>query len=223
MWALFSSFSFGSPWLAGGASAAWVAGFTVCLSLIVSIGAQNAYVLRQAVAGRHVRVCVALCVLADAVLIGAGVAGLARLLESAPGLGRALTMGGAVFLLAYGLFAWHRALFGAGAGLQSDRGRARQGLLGVVGTLAAITLLNPHTYLDTVVLVGSIGARQEGALKWVFVAGSASASLLWFVLLAFAGRRLQAVFARALAWRLMDGITGAIMLGLSFWLWRGLA
>ncbi|CAM3524933.1 LysE/ArgO family amino acid transporter [Paracidovorax anthurii] len=222
MWALLSSFSFASPWLSGGASAAWVAGFTVCLSLIVSIGAQNAYVLRQAVAGRHVRACVALCVLIDAVLIGAGVAGMAGLLESAPGLGRALTVGGAAFLLAYGLFAWHRAVFGPGTGLQADRERARQGVLGVVGTLAAITLLNPHVYLDTVVLVGSIGARQDGMLKWVFVAGAASASLLWFLLLAFAGRQLQGVFARPAAWRLLDGFTGTVMLGLAFWLWCGL-
>lgn len=218
MWALLPSSSLFSG---GAASAAWLAGFTVCMSLIVSIGAQNAYVLRQAVAGRHVRACVALCVLADAVLIGAGVAGMARLLESAPGLAHVLTLG-AVFLLAYGLFAWHRALFGTGAGLRTDSDRTRQGLLGVLGTLAAITLLNPHVYLDTVVLVGSIGARQEGGLKWVFVAGAASASLLWFLMLAFAGRQLQGVFAKPMAWRLLDGLTGAIMLTLSFWLWQGL-
>lgn len=91
----------------------------------------------------------------------------------------------------------------------------------MLGTLAAITLLNPHVYLDTVVLVGSIGARQEGGLKWVFVAGAASASLLWFLMLAFAGRQLQGVFAKPMAWRLLDGLTGAIMLTLSFWLWQG--
>lgn len=223
MWALLSSSSSSTFGLSGGAApGAWLAGFTVCMSLIVSIGAQNAYVLRQAVAGRHVRACVVLCVVVDAVLIGAGVAGMARLLESAPGLGRMLTLGGAIFLLAYGLFAWHRALFGAGTGLRTEGDRTRQGLLGVLGTLAAITLLNPHVYLDTVVLVGSIGARQEGGLKWVFVAGAASASLLWFLMLAFAGRQLQGVFAKPMAWRLLDGLTGTIMLTLSFWLWQGL-
>ncbi len=92
----------------------------------------------------------------------------------------------------------------------------------MLGALAVITLLNPHVYLDTVVLIGSIGARQDGGLKWVFVAGAASASLLWFLLLAFAGRRLQNVFANPLAWRVLDTLTGATMFALAWWVARSL-
>ncbi|MBO9680085.1 MAG: LysE family transporter [Acidovorax sp.] len=202
-------------------SASWLAGFTVCLSLIVSIGAQNLYVLRQAVHGRHVRACVALCVACDALLIGAGVAGMAQLLGQAPRLAYYLTLGGVLFLLAYGLFAWRRALFSPGAGLDAARGGVERGLIGVLGTLAALTLLNPHVYLDTVVLVGSIGARQEGGLKWVFVAGAATASLVWFALLALAGRRLQRVFASPRAWQVLDAGTGAMMFVLAWWVWQG--
>ena len=91
----------------------------------------------------------------------------------------------------------------------------------MVGGLAVITLFNPHVYLDTVLLIGSIGARHEGALKWIFVLGAACASLTWFALLAWAGRRLQGLFARPRAWRLLDGLTGAMMLVLAWWVWQG--
>ena len=91
----------------------------------------------------------------------------------------------------------------------------------MLGALAAITLLNPHVYLDTVVLMGSMGARQPGAFQAAFVAGAASASLAWFLCLAFAGRKLQAVFARPQAWRALDALTGAMMLALAWWVWTG--
>lgn len=202
------------------AVSAWFAGFTVCLSLIASIGAQNLYVLRQAVQGEHVRACVAWCVASDALLVGLGVAGMARLLAGAPALAHLLQLGGALFLLAYGLFAWHRAFFAPAAGLGAQGGGVARGVLGVVSGLALITLLNPHVYLDTVVLIGSIGARQDGWLKWVFVLGAASASLAWFVALACAGRRLRGVFASPRAWRVLDGLTGAMMFALAWWVWR---
>ncbi|MDD2712683.1 MAG: LysE family transporter [Simplicispira sp.] len=202
-------------------SSSWLAGFTVCLSLIVSIGAQNLYVLRQAVSGQHVRACVAWCVLSDALLIGVGVAGMAQLLGRSPTLAHTLSLGGALFLLAYGLFAWWRALAAPAAQTEAVQGSAERGLLSVLGTLAVITLLNPHVYLDTVVLVGSIGARQDGGLKWVFVAGAASASLLWFAGLALAGRRLQGLFAHPRAWRVLDAGTGCMMLALAWWVWQG--
>ncbi|MDA8446620.1 LysE/ArgO family amino acid transporter [Paracidovorax valerianellae] len=210
-----------SSFSAASVSASWLAGFTVCLTLIVSIGAQNLYVLRQAVQGRHVRACVAWCVVCDALLVAVGVAGMAQLLGRSPTLAHYLTLGGAVFLFAYGCFAWHRAFFALQAGLAAT-GRAERGVLGVLGALAVITLLNPHVYLDTVVLIGSIGARQDGGLKWVFVVGAASASLLWFLLLAFAGRRLQNVFANPLAWRVLDTLTGATMFALAWWVARSL-
>lgn len=204
-------------------SAAWLAGFGVCLSLIASIGAQNLYVLRQAVRGEHVRACVALCVACDALLVALGVAGMAQLLGQSPTLAQWLQWGGALFLLAYGLFAWHRALFAPGAGLDAcGEGRVARGLLGVLSGLAVITLLNPHVYLDTVLLIGSIGARQQEGLKLVFVLGATCASLSWFVGLAWLGRRLQHWFANPRAWRWLDAFTGSTMLVLAWWVWQAL-
>jgi L-lysine exporter family protein LysE/ArgO len=209
-------------WNHAAAASSWLAGCTVCLSLIASIGAQNLYVLRQAVRGEHVRACIAWCVASDVLLVGLGVAGMARLLGASPTLAQWLQWGGALFLLAYGLLAWRRAFFARGAGPGAAGGqRVARGLLGVVGGLAAITWLNPHVYLDTVVLIGSMGARQHGWLKAVFVLGAASASLAWFAALALAGRRLQGLFAHARAWRVLDALTGAMMLVLAWWVWQG--
>ena len=210
-------------WTSSVISSSWLAGFTVCLSLIVSIGAQNLYVLRQAVSGQHVRACVAWCVVSDALLIAIGVAGMAQLLGRSPTLAHWLTLGGALFLLSYGLFSWWRVFTAPDAHVGTTQDSVPRGLLGVLSTLAVITLFNPHVYLDTVLLVGSIGAREDGALKWVFVLGAASASLVWFAGLALAGRRLQGVFANPLAWRVLDALTGCMMLALAWWVWRGVA
>lgn len=201
---------------------AWLAGFTVCLSLIVSIGAQNLYVLRQAVQERHVRACVAWCVFSDALLIGVGVAGMARLLDQRPDWAYTLGLGGVAFMLVYGLMALRRAVWAGGSTQADMAGESRRSLWHVVGTLVLITLFNPHVYLDTVLLVGSIGARQEGELKWFFVAGAASASMVWFTSLMALGRRLKHWFAQPRAWRLLDGLTAAMMLGLALWVWQGL-
>ena len=204
------------------ASSSWLAGFTVCFSLIVSIGAQNLYVLRQAVQGQHVRACVIWCAVCDAILVGVGVAGMAQIMSGSPTLARYLTLGGVLFLLAYGLFAWHRAFFAADQKLDADGSKAERSLLTVLSALAVITLANPHVYLDTVVLMGSIGAQQEGWAKWFFVIGAGSASLTWFVVLAVAGRRLRGVFANPKAWRVLDTLTGAMMFVLAWWVWQGL-
>lgn len=205
----------------------WLAGFTVCLSLIVSIGAQNLYVLRQAVSGQHVRACVAWCVFSDAMLIAIGVAGMAQVLGNSPTLAYYLTLGGAIFLLGYGLMALWRMVTAPDAALTTNDQPggsqiARRGLMSVLGALVVITLFNPHVYLDTVVLVGSIGARQDGMLKWIFVLGAACASLFWFVTLAQAGKRMQKLFANPMAWRVLDGLTGVMMLTLAWWVYSGL-
>lgn len=205
----------------------WLAGFTVCLSLIVSIGAQNLYVLRQAVSGQHVRACVAWCVFSDAMLIAIGVAGMAQVLGNSPTLAYYLTLGGAIFLLGYGLMALWRMVTAPNAALTTNDQPggsqiARRGLMSVLGALVVITLFNPHVYLDTVVLVGSIGARQDGMLKWIFVLGAACASLFWFVTLAQAGKRMQKLFANPMAWRVLDGLTGVMMLTLAWWVYSGL-
>ena len=201
----------------------WLAGFTVCFALVASIGAQNLFVLRQAVSGRHVRACVAWCVLTDALLVAAGVAGMAQLLANRPALAEALSLGGAVFLLGYGLLAWSR-LLPRRAVLETAAKPAEAAAptkRAVLLALAGITLLNPHVYLDTVVLMGSMGAREAGPLKAAFVAGAASASLAWFLSLALAGRKLQGWFARPQAWRALDAATGCMMLVLAWWVWSG--
>ena len=209
------------------AASSWLTGFTVCLSLIVSIGAQNLYVLRQAVQGQHVRACVAWCVASDALLVALGVAGMAQVLGNSPTLAYYLTLGGAIFLLAYGLMALWRMATAPDAALTNNdepggANIARRGLMSVLGALVVITLFNPHVYLDTVVLVGSIGARQDGMLKWIFVLGAACASLFWFVTLAQAGKRMQKLFANPIAWRILDGLTGVMMLTLAWWVYSGL-
>lgn len=204
-------------------TASWLAGFTVCLSLIISIGAQNLYVLRQAVRGQHVRACVAWCVMSDAILIGLGVAGMAQLLGSQPSVALWLGWGGVLFLFGYGCFALWRMWMAPDASVVADSSQVGpRGLLGVLSALAVITLLNPHVYLDTVVLVGSIGARQEGNLKWMFVLGAACASLVWFALLSVAAQRMRHLFAQPMAWRLLDGLTGVMMMALAYWVWQGL-
>lgn len=200
----------------------WLAGFTVCFALVASIGAQNLFVLRQAVSGRHVRACVAWCVLSDALLVAAGVAGMAQVLARQPDVAQLLSLGGALFLLGYGLLAWSRLLPGRATALQPQAaGSPEPTRRAVLLMLAALTLLNPHVYLDTVVLMGSLGAREPGARKAAFVAGAASASMAWFLCLAFAGRRLQGWFSRPQAWRALDAATGGTMLVLAWWVWSG--
>lgn len=202
----------------GNFSSSWLVGFTVLASLIISIGAQNLYVLRQAVRGEHVRACVAWCVTSDVLLVVLGVAGMSQMLQSYPELARYLTLGGAAFLMAYGLFALWRMYAAPDVDLHSQSAKPEsRSLRNVLAVLVALTLLNPHVYLDTVLLAGSIGARQEGVNRWSYVLGAACASLSWFVLLAFAGRRMKHLFEQPKAWRIMDGITALMMLSLAWW------
>lgn len=190
-----------------------VTGFVLMFGLIVAIGAQNAFLLRQGLRREHVGMLVLFCAGADALLMAAGVAGLAGLLGERPGLARALAAFGVLFLAAYGLRALWRAAkpgalqAGAGGGLTR-----RQALLQV----AAFTLLNPHVYLDTVLLVGAVGAQQPaGAARAVFVAGAASASAVWFTTLGYGARALAPWFAKPRAWQVLDVLIGAVMLALA--------
>lgn len=188
-------------------------GLALSLGLIVAIGAQNAFVLRQGLRREHVGSAVLFCAVADALLVTAGVLGMARALGERPGLAAALALAGAVFLAVYG---W-RALQRARHASQLSASAAGDGLSrgAVLAQAAAFTLLNPHVYLDTVLLVGSIGAQQPAALRGWFVAGASSASLFWFGLLGFGARWLAPWFARPLAWRVLDGLIGVTMFVLS--------
>jgi L-lysine exporter family protein LysE/ArgO len=192
--------------------AAATTGFALGLTLIVAIGAQNAFVLRQGLRREHVGAIVAFCAPADALLMLAGIAGLARVLGHQPVLAQVLTAGGALFLAAYGLRALARARRGGTLGAAT--GAAPLSLRAALAQTAAFTLLNPHVYLDTVLLVGSVGA-QMGPTRWWFAAGAATASLLWFTSLGFGARLLAPVFARPRAWQVLDGLIGLTMLGIA--------
>jgi L-lysine exporter family protein LysE/ArgO len=191
----------------------FVQGLGLSLGLIVAIGAQNAFVLRQGLRREHVGSVVLFCAAADALLIGAGVLGMARALGANPGLARALALAGAAFLAAYGVRALRRAL--QPHRLQAAPGGAGLGRSAAVAQAAAFTLLNPHVYLDTVLLVGSIGAQQPPALRGWFVAGASAASLGWFALLGFGARLLAPWFARPRAWQVLDVLIGLTMLSLA--------
>jgi L-lysine exporter family protein LysE/ArgO len=191
----------------------FVQGLALSLGLIVAIGAQNAFVLRQGLRREHVGSVVLFCAVADAVLIAAGVLGMAQALGQSPKLARALALAGAAFLAVYGWQALRRAR-------QAHRLKAVEGGAGLrrgaaVAQAAAFTFLNPHVYLDTVLLVGSIGAQQPDSLRGWFIAGASGASLFWFALLGFGARWLAPWFARPRAWQVLDGLIGATMFALS--------
>ncbi|SPH18544.1 Arginine exporter protein ArgO [Defluviimonas aquaemixtae] len=189
-----------------------LAGFQLSLGLIMAIGAQNAFVLRQGLRREHVVPTVLFCASSDAVLILAGVAGFAAASAAAPWIGPALRWGGVAFLVFYGLRSALSALNGEGALKAGGAGSARLGT--VLVTLAAITWLNPHVYLDTVVLLGSISAQFPGR-EWAFAAGATSASFVFFTALGFGARALAPVFARPAAWRWLDGAVALVMWGIA--------
>ena len=190
-------------------------GLALSLGLIVAIGAQNAFVLRQGLRREHVASVVFFCAITDALLIAAGVLGMAQALGDRPMVANALALSGAVFLAAYGWNALRRALHQNGL-LANEEG---DGLTwaAAMAQAAAFTLLNPHVYLDTVLLVGSIGAQQPADLQVWFVAGASSASLLWFCALGFGARWLAPLFAKPRAWQVLD-----ILIGLTMWALSGM-
>jgi L-lysine exporter family protein LysE/ArgO len=193
-------------------TSAFTTGFVLSATLIIAIGAQNAFVLRQGLRREHVLVVVAFCALADLLLISAGVAGLAKILGRAPTLTVALTLAGTLFLLWYGLRALRRAW--RPQALRAAGG-ARVSLRVAVAQAAAFTFLNPHVYLDTVLLMGSIGARQPADSRLWFVGGAALASGAWFTTLGFGARLLAPLFSRPRAWQVLDILIGATMLALA--------
>jgi len=184
-------------------------GLVLSLGLIVAIGAQNAFVLRQGLRREHVASVVLFCALADAALITAGVLGMAQALGRHPGLAQAMALAGAAFLAWYGWQALQRAR--RASQLQAAEGGAGLRHGAALAQAAAFTLLNPHVYLDTVLLVGSIGAQQPAGLQGWFVAGASTASLGWFTALGFGARWLAPLFARPRAWQVLDGLIGVTM------------
>lgn len=193
-------------------------GLALSLGLIVAIGAQNAFVLRQGLRREHVGAVVLFCALVDALLIGAGVLGMAQALGDRPGLARGLAAVGAVFLAVYGWRALRRAR--DVQQLQAQSGGEAIGLGAALAQAAAFTLLNPHVYLDAVLLVGSIGAQQPPVLQPWFIGGASAASLFWFVSLGFGARWLAPWFAKPRAWQVLEALIGLTMWVLSAWMLR---
>ncbi|SLN41846.1 Arginine exporter protein ArgO [Roseovarius gaetbuli] len=183
-----------------------IAGFALGLSLILAIGAQNAFVLRQGLRREHVLAVVLICALSDAVLIAFGVAGFGALSAAVPGLEQVMRFGGAAFLIWYGarnfLAAWRGgAVFEAGTGT----GSLRRAML----TCLALTWLNPHVYLDTVVLVGSVSSQYDDRLG--FGIGAVTASFVFFFCLGYGARLLAPLFRREVSWRVLVAGIGAVM------------
>jgi L-lysine exporter family protein LysE/ArgO len=183
-----------------------LAGFGCCFALIVALGAQNAFVLRQGLRREHVVAVVATCVVSDAALISLGIAGQGALFAGAPSAVTAARWCGAAFLLGYAVLAARRAVRpGALTPLDRPPATLRATLLACL----AFTYLNPHVYLDTVVLIGTVAHQDPN--RWVFGAGAWSASLVWFTGLGVGARRFAPVLARPAAWRVLDGVIAAVM------------
>jgi L-lysine exporter family protein LysE/ArgO len=192
-----------------------LAGFATTLSMIIAIGAQNAFVLRQGLRREFVLPVVLICALSDAVLITSGIAGLGAVLT---GNATALTItkyAGALFLFGYAAVAARRA-FRPSALTAADHAPAA--LRSVLLTCLGFTYLNPHVYLDTVVLLGSLANQRGADGRWLYGIGAVSGSFLWFFALGYFARKLGPVFARARAWQFLDGGIAAAMTALGTWM-----
>jgi L-lysine exporter family protein LysE/ArgO len=197
---------------------ALVAGLFTGLSLIIAIGAQNAFVLRQGLVRQFVGPVVAICAVSDLVLIAAGVGGIGVIVQHAPTALTVVRWLGVAFLTAYGLRSLWRARHAAGlAPAGADEPRMR----GAVLQATALTWLNPHVYLDTVLLVGSIAAHHGPSGKWWFAVGAGAGSILWFSGLGYGARLLSPVLTRPRAWQVLDVLIGLTMLAIAWSLAQG--
>ena len=183
-------------------------GFSLGFSLILAIGAQNAFVLKQGLRDEHVLLVCSICALSDALLILIGVSGFHLLVASFPALVDIARIGGVTFLFIYGLISFYNA-FRVQEGLQPSEIKSNSAWQSAL-TCLAFTWLNPHVYLDTVVLLGSVSTQFSGQLSW-FAAGAMSSSFVFFFALGYGARLLRPVFARPRAWRILDFLIGCIM------------
>ena len=189
-------------------------GAALCASLIVTIGAQNAFVLRQGIMRSHVGKIVALCALSDFILIGAGVGGASVLVERYPVFVHAMLYVGLAYLAWFGINALRRAVRPGHAVLDSERAGTApvQRAVPIVLMTLAFTWLNPHVYLDTFLLIGTAGAREPEGARVAFALGAMAVSGIWFIGLGYGARALAPLFKRATAWRVLDGAIGSMVL-----------
>lgn len=206
----------------------FLTGLGVGLSLIIAIGAQNAFVLRQGIRRQHVFIVALICATSDAILISAGVVGVGAALETVPWLVTVVRWVGVAFLVTYAFLALRRAYKPSGEALEAAADApvpdapmgggtavatrtATSSLIAVVGATLAITWLNPHVYLDTVIFLGSV-AQAQGAARWIFAAGCITGSFLWFFALAYGARLLGRWLSSPRAWRILDVVVAVFML-----------
>ena len=189
-----------------------IAGFLTGLSLIVAIGAQNAYLLRLGLTRQFIGLAVTICAISDVTLILLGIGGIGSVIRSAPKTLEVLKWVGVVYLVGYGLLSFWRARRPAALlPAETERPSRRSVLL----TTLAFTFLNPHVYLDTVLLLGSIG-NQYGAGRWHFALGACVASIAWFSGLGFGARSASRFMSRPATWRILDVVIGVVMLLVAF-------
>lgn len=187
---------------------AFFTGFALSAALIMAIGSQNLFVLRQGLKREHVGPIVLFCAAADAILIAMGVGGMGAMLSALPQLTLALTVAGTLFLGWYGFKAFQRMVAPEAMAVTAHGGIS---LRRAIAATAGFTFLNPHVYLDTVLLMGAAGSAQAPMLRPVFVAGAATASFAWFAALGYGARLLTPFFSRPAAWRVLDAIVGTTM------------
>ncbi|MEM5459735.1 MULTISPECIES: LysE/ArgO family amino acid transporter [unclassified Paraburkholderia] len=189
-------------------------GAALCASLIVTIGAQNAFVLRQGIMRSHVGKIVALCALSDCLLIGAGVGGASVLVERYPVFVHAMLYVGLAYLAWFGISALRRAVRPGHAVLEGGDVSAApvQRAVPIILMTLAFTWLNPHVYLDTFLLIGTAGAREPEGARIAFALGAMAVSGIWFIGLGYGARALAPLFKRATAWRVLDGAIGSMVL-----------
>jgi L-lysine exporter family protein LysE/ArgO len=187
---------------------AFAKGFGVGAGLIVAIGAQNAFVLSQGIRRNHEIVIPLICSICDAVLITLGICGVGSMVASNPGLAKVTTWGGALFLFWYGLNALRSAM--SPGSLETSQ-QVSGTLKATIAATLGLTLLNPHVYLDTMVLIGTIGSQFMGEERRLFAMGAILASFVWFFGLSMGGRVLAPLFKRPMAWRILDSLVGITM------------
>lgn len=180
------------------------------MALIVAIGAQNAFVLRQGIRREHVGAVVVVCMAGDAVLIVGGTAGIGAVVTRFPEALEVLRWAGAAYLLWFAARSFRAAAKPSALAEQAPRSKNS-----VIATTAALTFLNPHVYLDTVVLVGSLANQQGADLRWIFAAGAVTGSVLWFSALGYGARALAGVLSSTHTWRWIDAAIGVLMLVLA--------
>lgn len=195
-------------------ASSFLSGLAISAGLIIAIGAQNTYVLRMGIKKQYVFMVALLCALIDSILITLGISGVGALITSSPYVMAAVKWGGIIFLFLYGLRSFKSALSKKSLSLDEMLEKPKRRV--VIMTLLALTLLNPHVYLDTFVLVGSIGSQfPQGEERDWFTIGAISASFLWFFSLVFLAGYLAPLFRKNIAWKILDTFTGLLMFAIA--------